>query len=203
MQGDQYHPGFCRGFLNTLQPATGLESKDCAMDTTNLNSDVNMDTNELYVSFSQYNGSPSIRVPVSVSGKSRKVATEALIDSGATGILISRGFVKKHQIPTTPLPQHIPVRNIDRTTNSGGSITQACTLNLELEGIDGTHREDIKLYVTELGKESIILGTDWLRQHNPDIDWTHDTLTLSHCPPACQLSHPSLCVQVHHYQHPL
>jgi hypothetical protein len=55
-------------------------------------SDVKKDDN-LYISFTKNNSSPSIRVPVNVSKKFQKVAAEALINSGATGILINKTFL--------------------------------------------------------------------------------------------------------------
>ena len=32
----------------------------------------------------------------------------------------------------------------------------------------------------------MILGHDWLKKHNPDIDWTTGDVKLSHCPPECK-----------------
>ncbi|KIM52334.1 hypothetical protein SCLCIDRAFT_93187, partial [Scleroderma citrinum Foug A] len=40
--------------------------------------------------------------------------------------------------------------------------------------------------VTCLGKVPLILGHDWLKKHNPDIDWTTGDVTLSRCPPKCK-----------------
>lgn len=47
------------------------------------------------------------------------------------------------------------------------------------------HTEKIKLSVTNLGKMDIFLGLDWLRQHNPSIDWTESTLIFDCCPEHC------------------
>jgi hypothetical protein len=36
---------------------------------------------------------------------------------------------------------------------------------------DQFHEESTELYVTTLGDHDIILGTDWLHAHNPEVDW--------------------------------
>ncbi|KIM59771.1 hypothetical protein SCLCIDRAFT_97564, partial [Scleroderma citrinum Foug A] len=40
--------------------------------------------------------------------------------------------------------------------------------------------------VTCLGKVPLILGHDWLKKHNPNIDWTTGDVNLSRCPPECK-----------------
>jgi hypothetical protein len=47
------------------------------------------------------------------------------------------------------------------------------------------HEERIKLDITKLGNHSIILGYQWLKIHNPEIDWPRGTLTFMHCPREC------------------
>ena len=32
----------------------------------------------------------------------------------------------------------------------------------------------------------MILGHDWLKKHNPEIDWTTGDVKLSRCPPECK-----------------
>ena len=39
--------------------------------------------------------------------------------------------------------------------------------------------------VTDIGEEDVIIGLDWLREHNPDIDWERGSLRLSRCPASC------------------
>ena len=50
----------------------------------------------------------------------------------------------------------------------------------------GKHSEKLWCAVTCLGKVPLILGHDWLKKHNPDIDWTTGGIKLSHCPPECK-----------------
>ena len=52
----------------------------------------------------------------------------------------------------------------------------------------GSHKERIDFGVTNLGKGEIFLGHDWLKIHNPSIDWRDGTVEFNRCPFSC-LSH--------------
>ena len=73
--------------------------------------------------------------------------------------------------------------NVDRTWNSAGSITHAAELIIEFQG----HHEKIMAEVTNLGKNSFILGFSWLKCHNPDIDWTKGMVKMTCCPRHCHM----------------
>src|SRR3954466_9123568 len=49
------------------------------------------------------------------------------------------------------------------------------------------HVELISFRVTQLGKDKVFLGYDWLSTHNPTIDWKTETLEFSQCPKICRL----------------
>ena len=88
-----------------------------------------------------------------------------LLDLGANAIFIDKTWAEKHKILLTPLQNSIPVYNVDRTQNSAGSITHAVELIVEFQG----HREKITAEVTDLGKNSFILGL--LRSHLRDYSF--------------------------------
>src|SRR4051812_25940539 len=48
------------------------------------------------------------------------------------------------------------------------------------------HVELISFRVTQLGKDEVFLGYDWLNAHNPTIDWKEQTLEFSQCPDVCK-----------------
>src|SRR5205823_8612584 len=48
------------------------------------------------------------------------------------------------------------------------------------------HVELISFGVTQLGKNKVFLGYDWLNAHNPTIDWKKQTLESSQCPDMCK-----------------
>ena len=62
----------------------------------------------------------------------------------------------------------ISVFNVDRLANKGGFITKkACLLMRMTNTEEDYHDEQCELLATNLGGENIILGTDWLYEHNP------------------------------------
>ena len=44
--------------------------------------------------------------------------------------------------------------------------------------------------VTNIGRHDILLGTDWFRAHNPQIDWAQNQLRLDRCPTSCYHDRP-------------
>jgi hypothetical protein len=112
---------------------------------------------------------------------STQFVTEALLDSGATGSCVNRDFVKKHNLHVRKLPIKMPVYNADGTMNADGSI-EGFT---EVQMIIGDHAERIELAVTNLGNIDIFLGLDWLRFHNPSIDWPTSEVLFDKCPHKC------------------
>jgi len=49
-----------------------------------------------------------------------------------------------------------------------------------------THSERVLLAVSRLGKQSLILGYDWLKDHNPKIDWEKREVKMIHCLLRCE-----------------
>src|ERR1700704_1257817 len=60
------------------------------------------------------------------------------------------------------------------------------------------HRETIEMAVTNIGRHDILLGTDWFRAHNPQIDWTKNQLRLDRCPASCYPNHPDETSELAH-----
>ena len=60
-----------------------------------------------------------------------------LLDNGATGMFINQEFVRHNNLETCPLPEAIPVYNVDGATNRNGSIHKVYEAILEI----GTHSE--------------------------------------------------------------
>jgi hypothetical protein len=110
-----------------------------------------------------------------------KQCTQALIDCGATGCFIDIEWVKLNNVPTRPLTKPIPVYNVDGTANDTGAITDIADIILCYEN----HLEHTQLAVTRLGKQSLILGYNWLHNHNPEINWQTKDVKMSCCPLQC------------------
>jgi hypothetical protein len=80
----------------------------------------------------------------------------------------------------TDVPLH-PVYNVDGTANDAGAITDIADVILHYEN----HSERTQLAITCLGKQSLILGYNWLCNHNPEINWQTKEVKMSHCPLQC------------------
>ena len=101
-----------------------------------------------------------------------------LLDSGATGGFISERLVEERGMEKEPLPLPVPVYNADGTPNRGGVITHVVRLRLKVYD----HSEVFALAVTDTGKSDVIIGYNWLRKHNPEIDWEKGELKFTGCP---------------------
>ena len=122
-----------------------------------------------------------LRVEVESTETQRKYGVRALVDSGATGLFIDREYVKSNQIPTTKLSRVVPVFNVDGTPNTSGSISEVAELILRYNG----HSERALFSVTGLGRQHMILGHTWLKEHNPEVDWQTGKVEMSRCSPRC------------------
>ena len=115
----------------------------------------------------------------------RMFTTKALLDCGATDSFIDKGAIEKYGLTVTKLSDPIPIYNANGGRNKLGDIDGY----VELEMIFGNHKELMTLYATSLGKDSIFIGHDWLKKHNPDIDWTTGEVNMTRCPKTCGYKH--------------
>src|SRR5262245_27879295 len=100
---------------------------------------------------------------------------EGLVDCGADGEFLSAEFVKWNNIQTWKLTCPILVNNVDGSPNEHGPISEMAELVLQYKG----HRERVLFAVTQLGKETMVLGLPWLKEHNMEIDWVTGEVKLS------------------------
>lgn len=77
----------------------------------------------------------------------------------------------------------VPVINIDSTKNHGGPMRYFTCIIVEYKG----HRELIQFLVTNMHDSAIVLGYNWLKRHNPNIDWLNGTIMLNWCLTQCHL----------------
>ena len=110
----------------------------------------------------------SLLLPVEIgtTDTSELHSVKALLDSGATGSFIDRDFVCSKGINTRTLSHNILVFNIDGSPNEAGQISKVVNVLLCYK----TYSERMLLAVSGLGKQSLILGYNWLKNHNPKVD---------------------------------
>jgi len=109
------------------------------------------------------------------------IAVRALLDSGATGLVMDTTFAKEKGFKMEKLKKPLLVRNVDRTVNAGGAITHQIECNMFFKG----YVERARMDVCNLGKTEVILGILWLVAHNPEIDWKKEEVEMMRCPPIC------------------
>ena len=93
-------------------------------------------------------------------------SVKALLDCRATRSLIDRDFVRLKGMNTQTLSHNIPVFNVNSSPNETGQISEIVDIVLCYK----THSKRMLLAVSGLGKQNLILGYDWLKDHNPKID---------------------------------
>ncbi|XP_042299927.1 uncharacterized protein LOC121917880, partial [Sceloporus undulatus] len=106
----------------------------------------------------------------------------AALDSGCTRCLMSPKTVQEWGINQEPLPEEIPFMQMDGSIMGGGvpSRTQTELLTLKIAG----HQEPIQFVIGATQGWDLVLGIDWLAQHNPAINWRNMRLTFND--PGCK-----------------
>jgi len=106
-------------------------------------------------------------IEVSTTDTSEVHSVKALLDSGATGNFIDRDFIRTKGINTQSISRPIPVYNVDGFPNKAGQISEVVDVVLHYK----THSERTLLAVSSLGKQNMILGYTWLKDHNLEVNW--------------------------------
>src|ERR1700731_4536715 len=98
-------------------------------------------------------------------------------------------WAKKVGLEPAPLQNPITMYNVDGTQNRDGKIWFGMDLLVRV----GDHQEQIHFLLRKTQSHMVILGHDWLKRHNPEIDWAKAEVKLSHCPKTCS-SPPHCCL---------
>ena len=94
------------------------------------------------------------------------ITVKALLDSGATGLVMGSEFARKQGFKLKRLDKPIYVRNVDSLLNKEGPIEHIVEVNIYYQG----HRERTEIDVIRGQKWIMILGIPWLVCHNPEIN---------------------------------
>ncbi|XP_007111245.2 retrotransposon-like protein 1 [Physeter macrocephalus] len=119
------------------------------------------------------------------------VAVRALVDSGAGGNFMDERFAQEHYVELYEKPYPRSVQSVD------GSLVGHEPVWLYTEPLVCTHQnhqESLEFDIVPSPDFSVILGTNWLRVHSPEVDWVkgrctfHSPYCLKNCfrpPPPC------------------
>jgi hypothetical protein len=105
--------------------------------------------------------------------------TELLVDSGATNNFLDYGYAKKHKFPLVPLKKPLSVTIADGSTPSSGMLRHWTVLSFKTAAFE----HDVFCFVMDSPHYPLVLGMDWLRSCNPDIDWIAKTVAPRQTPP--------------------
>jgi len=126
----------------------------------------------------------SLLLPVEIgtTDTSKLHSVKALLDCGMTGSFIDRDFVRSKGMNTQTLSHNISVFNVNGSPNEAKQISEIIDIVFYYK----THSKRMLLAVSGLGKQSLILGYDWLKDHNPKIDWEKREVKMTYCPLWCK-----------------
>jgi len=123
----------------------------------------------------------TVKIGLKQEEEEEGIVTEALLDSGATGLVMSEEFARKHRFRRTELERPVHVRNVNGTFNYAGPIVDTVEVEIYFKG----HKERTFIDVMGGQKWGVILGMPWLRRHNPEIDWRTGEVKMTRCPDKC------------------
>ena len=94
------------------------------------------------------------------------ITIEALLDSSATGLIMSLEFARKQRFKLKKMEKPIYVRNVNGLFNKEGPIEHTVDVNIYYQG----HRERTEIDMIGGQKWSVILEMPWLTHHNSEIN---------------------------------
>ncbi|XP_058914334.1 retrotransposon-like protein 1 [Kogia breviceps] len=120
------------------------------------------------------------------------VAVQALLDSGAGGNFMDERFAQEHCVGLYEKPSPRSAQSVD------GPPVGREPVGLYTEPLVCTHQnhqESLEFDIVRSPDFSVILGTNWLRVHSPEVDWVSGRCTFHspHCLKNC-FRPPSPCV---------
>ena len=104
-----------------------------------------------------------------------------MLDSEATGLVMSSEFARKQGFKLKNLERLMNVRNVDGSLNKERPIENMVEVNIYYKG----HRERMEIDVIGGQKWMVILRMPWLACHNPEIDWRTGEVKMTRCPEEC------------------
>jgi len=123
----------------------------------------------------------TVKIGLKQEEEEEGIVTEALLDSGVTGLVISEEFAKKHRFRRRKLERPVYVRNVNSMLNYVGPIVDTVEVEIFFKG----HKERMSIDVIGGQKWSVILGIPWLARHNPEIDWKTEEVQMTRYPDEC------------------
>ena len=106
------------------------------------------------------------------------IVAEALLNSGAIGLVISSEFARKNKFRKKKLDRLIYIRRVDGIFNYERPMEHTVELKLFYR----RHKERTEIDVIREQKWSVIFGILWLVCHNPEFNWKIGEVKMMGCP---------------------
>ena len=128
-----------------------------------------------------------MKVPVTIKTSYNMAEVPSLVDSGATDNFIHPRTVRQLRLGTSLLDKPKRLFNVDDTHNKAGSVTRYVDLNVT------TNQEErqMRFLVSDIRRESLILGYPWLAAFEPCFKWKEGTLDPRYLPIICRSVRPT------------
>ena len=114
-----------------------------------------------------------LHIPFQLRIGNTKLDARAFLDCGADRCYMDAKFASHLQIPLIPLEFPLPVQLADGTATAMFIKHRTAPLGL----IIGEHYETRTFLITQLCR-NVMFGCDWLKHHNPTIDWDKPSITF-------------------------
>ena len=123
-----------------------------------------------------------MRVPITIKTSYNMAKVPSLVDSGATDNFIHPQTIRQLCLGTSLLDKPKRLFNVDNTQNKAGSVTRYVDLSVT------TNQEErqMRFLVSDIGRESLILGYPWLAAFEPCFKWKEGTLDPQYLPITCR-----------------
>ena len=108
-----------------------------------------------------------VKIGLEIINTQEEVTVEALLDSRATGLVMSSEFVRKQEFKLRKIENLIYVRNMDRTMNREELIENTMEVNIYYQG----HKKRTEIDMIGGQKQNVIMEMPWLAHYNSEIDW--------------------------------
>jgi hypothetical protein len=102
------------------------------------------------------------------------MTVRVLLDSGSQLNIINSDLARRHSSSIRHLPVPRLATTVDGSPLSTGPIDSILIGRLTI----GEYEDEVALHLAATSSVDIILGIPWHRRHNPDIDYTRNTLLL-------------------------
>ena len=127
-----------------------------------------------------------MKVPITIKMSYNTAKVPSLKDSGITDNFIHPRTVWQLRLGTSLLDKQKKLFNVDDTQNKAGNVTRYVDLCVTTN----QKERQMRFLVSDIGRESLILGYPWLAAFKPCFKWKEGALDPQYLPITCQ----SICL---------